>query len=321
MSASMLLAIAAGILALGLLLLALALLLRDRRNAQAEATLQTALIRRALAPGMSASEAGPEASGSSAWHGWIDRLAAFGRRFQGSRLEHALLAREDRMLLDQAGWNSLTGAAVFLALRLLLALVFLLLALVLFGRDGGNLPIVMVCGAAAGVLLPKFALRAWSNRLRKQAADELPMLIDLLRLLQGVGMSMDQSLQMLGEQLRRAIPLLGRELQAANVAYMRGRSREQSLQRLAEVFDNEDLRSLVALVLQVHRHGGAVQEPLHQFAERLRERRRMELKEKVGKLSVKMTVVMMFTLLPALMLVLSGPAILALARTLVGMGD
>ncbi|MBO8044598.1 hypothetical protein J6396_43795, partial [Pseudomonas aeruginosa] len=65
----------------------------------------------------------------------------------------------------------------------------------------------------------------------------------------------------------------------------------------------------------------AVQEPLRQFSIRLREQRRNALKEKVGKLSVKMTVVMMLTLLPALMLVLAGPALVALATTMSKMGS
>jgi tight adherence protein C len=156
--------------------------------------------------------------------------------------------------------------------------------------------------------------------LRRRVSAELPLLIDLLRLLQGVGFSMDQSLQTLGDKLRSAIPVLGREIQQANIAYMHGRSRQQSLRRLAESFGDEDLRSLVQLMLQVHEHGGAVQEPLRQFSVRLREQRRSALKEKVGKLSVKMTIVMMLTLLPALMLVLSGPAIIALANAVNRLG-
>jgi tight adherence protein C len=126
---------------------------------------------------------------------------------------------------------------------------------------------------------------------------------------------------MLGDKLRIALPVLGKELQQAHVAYTHGRSRAQSLRRLSESFGDDNLRSLMQMVLQVHQHGGAVQDPLRQFGERLREQRRMEMKEKVGKLSVKMTVVMMLTLLPALMLVLSGPAILALADALTKMGQ
>lgn len=305
-------------LAAGLALLGIAALLLSARQQRTADTLQTALRSRdanAVPPGSTPAPT-PAASGPRglAW------LAALGGRFNGGRIEAALIAPEDRLLLDQAGWNTRAGTTAFLGLRLLLAAVCLVLAGVLFDTSGVQRMFVLLAALAFGVLLPKFALRSWASRLRQRVNAELPLLIDLLRLLQGVGFSMDQSLQTLGEKLRGAIPILGREIQQANIAYMHGRSRQQSLRRLGESFDDEDLRSLVQLMLQVHEHGGAVQEPLRQFSLRLREQRRSTLKEKVGKLSVKMTVVMMLTLLPALMLVLSGPAIIALADAMTKLG-
>lgn len=302
-----LLALAAGIALLGLR--GWVVSNRDQRSQQA---LQSALRPRDAA----ATPAAPPTPGRSLRQHWLDAIAAFGERFNGGRIEAALLAPEDRLLLDQAGWNTQAGTAIFLGLRVLIA-VATVLAVLAFNQSTGFSRVMVIFGALAfGILLPKFALRAWAMRLRKQVRAELPLLIDLLRLLQGVGFSMDQSLQTLGDKLRNAIPVLGREIHQANLAYMHGRSREQSLRRLGESFDDEDLRSLVQLILQVHAHGGAVQEPLRQFSLRLREQRRSTLKEKVGKLSVKMTVVMMLTLLPALMLVLAGPAIIALASAL-----
>lgn len=301
------------VLATGLALLGVAALLLSGRRQRTAATLQSALRSReegAAAPATAID------SGSRSL-GW---LAAVGERFNGGRVEAALLAPEDRLLLDQAGWNTRTGTAVFLGLRLSLAVLCLVLAGVLFDAHGLQRVFVPLAALAFGLLLPKLALRSWANRLRQRVNAELPLMIDLLRLLQGVGFSMDQSLQTLGDKLRSAIPVLGREIQQANVAYMHGRSRQQSLRRLADAFNDEDLRSLVQLILQVHEHGGAVQEPLRQFSVRLREQRRATLKEKVGKLSVKMTVVMMLTLLPALMLVLSGPAIIALADAMTRLG-
>jgi tight adherence protein C len=112
------------------------------------------------------------------------------------------------------------------------------------------------------------------------------------------------------------MPVLGRELRDANTAYMHGRPRAQSLRRMGETFGNDGLQSLVQIIVQVHEHGGVVQEPLRQFAERLREQRKMSMKEKTGKLSVKMTIVMMLTMLPALMLVLAGPAVVSLVGTM-----
>ncbi|MCD9087417.1 type II secretion system F family protein [Stenotrophomonas sp. SY1] len=307
------------LLSLSLLLVVLALLLatagllyRGRRNQQANVALQSALDHKK-----------PSAETTDAPRGWwqqrLAELAAIGQHFDGSRIQKALLAPEDRLLLEQVGWNHSNGTAMFLALRIVLALSLPVLGLLLVRPQGSQALIVLLVGFALGILLPKLILRTWAGRLRRKVNEELPLLIDLLRLLQGVGFSIDQSLQMIGEKLHIAIPVLGKELQLANTSYTRGRSREQSLRRLSESFGNDDLRSLIQMVLQVHQHGGAVQEPLKQFGMRLREQRRMKMKEKVGKLSVKMTVVMMLTLLPALMLVLGGPAIISLANAIKGM--
>lgn len=295
------------LLAAGVALLGVGGWVRGQREARSAAALKTAL---------QPQEADTEANRRDSL-GWLERL---GRQLSGGRLEAALLASEDRLLLDLAGWNTRRGTAIYLGLRLLLAAVVVALAIALSDAQGLAKFMVVVGALAAGLLLPKFVLGAWVKRRRRAVRNELPLLIDLLRLLQGVGFSMDQSLQTLGDKLREALPVLGGELQEANVAYTHGRSRAQSLRRLNEVYGDDDLSSLVQLILQVHAHGGAVQEPLKQFSARLREQRRNTLKEKVGKLSVKMTVVMMLTLLPALMLVLSGPALVALATTMSKMG-
>lgn len=310
--------LAVGMLALALLVAAIGLLVRGRQSESAEAALSNAVKRGnnvALATTAAAESAKPW------WKRLADELTSLGQQFAGGRLQQLLLAEEDRMLLDQAGYGHSQGQAVFLAARLLAAVALPVLVIVFSDASGMRWLILLAAAMATGLLLPKFGLRLWAKRIQKAVHDELPLFIDLLRLLQGVGFSIDQSLQMLSDKMRLALPVIGRELELANQAYSRGRSREQSLHRLAESFDNEDLRSLVQMIVQVHSHGGAVQEPLKNFGSRLREKRRMNLKEQVGKLSVKMTVVMMVTLLPALLLVLAGPAIIALAGAVSQMGS
>jgi len=309
MSASIWFVAALLVLAAGVALLGLGSWVRSHREDRSAATLKTALRPRENEDG--AADARKDSLG------WLEQ---FGRELSGGRLEAALLAGEDRLLLDLAGWNTRRGTAIYLGLRLLLAVLVLGIALAISDATGLSRIMVVIGALAAGLLLPKFALSAWVKRRRRAVNNELPLLIDLLRLLQGVGFSMDQSLQTLGDKLRDALPVLGGEIQEANVSYTHGRTRAQSLRRLSDVYGDDDLTSLVQLILQVHAHGGAVQEPLRQFSIRLREQRRNALKEKVGKLSVKMTVVMMLTLLPALMLVLAGPALVALATTLSKMG-
>ncbi|WP_239946630.1 type II secretion system F family protein [Dyella terrae] len=251
-------------------------------------------------------------------HGWqvvVRWLDLLGKRFERSRLGQALITPEDRMLLGQINRNTGEGRAVFLGLRLALAMAVPLPVLLWQAPSGFRAFVVFIGAAAFGLIAPKFALSAWAQRLRKRADSELPLLIDLLRLLQGVGFSVDQSLQMVADRFQEAMPLLSREVGDANALYLRGRSRMQSLHRLCE-FDNDGLKTLVQILVQVHEHGGAVQEPLRQFGDRLREQRKLRMKEQSGKLSVKMTVVMMLTLIPALMVVLAGPAVISLIASM-----
>lgn len=312
MIAGLLLAQAVLALALGVALFGINVLQRSRQRDLQDRVVDRALLRQPL----DSNDQGTVPAHRSPWRRTLDGLESIGRHFDKGHLGTLLLAAEDRLLLDQANQNTASGRAVFLGLRLVLALLLPVLVAAWLQPTGIKAIIELPAALALGVLLPKFALNAWANRLRKRAMDELPLLLDLLRLLQGVGFSMDQSLQTIAERFQSVLPVLGVEIRDANTAYMHGRLRAQSLRRLAESFGNDDLQSLVQIIVQVHEHGGAVQEPLRQFADRLREQRKMTMKEKTGKLSVKMTVVMMLTLLPALMLVLAGPAVVSLIGTM-----
>jgi tight adherence protein C len=316
MNTSLLLTFALIALLLGLALAVAGWLQRTRQN---EHVVQ--VIDRALQPPHTGGAADNSAkTDRPLWQRAIQTLESIGRHVENSRLGRMLLASEDRLLLDRANHNTSADRAIYLGLRLVLAIALPVLLLPWLPAGGVQWPLSLLACFALGLLLPKFALSAWASRLRKRVEDELPLLLDLLRLLQGVGVSMDQSLQIIAERFRTVIPLLGREIHDANVAYTHGRPRAQSLHRLSESFDSHDLQSLVQMIVQVHEHGGAVQEPLRQFAERLREQRKMSMKERTGKLSVKMTLVMMLTLLPALMVVLAGPAIISLIGTMAKLG-
>ena len=311
--AELLLASAAFVLALALALVAWGLLNRVRQSDQHEQVINEALARVLRQRPQADEDAG---SWTVFWQACRRWLESIGTHFEDGHLGKALLAKEDLLLLDQTNHNTTSGRTLFLGLRLVMALLFPIIVLVLLRPSGARGFVELLAGFAAGLLLPKLFLSSWAGRLRKRVDNELPLLIDLLRLLQGIGFSMDQSLQTIAERFRVVIPVLGREIREANISYTHGRPREQSLRRLAESFDNADLKSLVQMILQVHQHGGAVQEPLREFAERLREQRKLTMKEKTGKLSVKMTLVMMLTLLPALMAVLAGPAIVSLIGTM-----
>lgn len=268
-----------------------------------------------------------EASSSTGRLAAATRAAdSLGKRLGQGRLAEMLLAGEDRRLVDLAGYeNPTTARARFIAIRFVLALGLPVLALLFdLGRGLHNsvfgVGIAVFFGFAVGYMLPKWVVVHRLARRKKEAADELPLLIDLLRLLQGVGLSIDQSMQVLIKEFAQVMPVLANELRQAAELYARGRTREQSLARLAGGFDNDDISAICRLIMQVDQHGGAVQEPLQRFGERLREKRRLELRERVGKTTVKMTGVMIITLLPALLIVTGGAGFLAVLRAMSRLG-
>ncbi|MGF6527812.1 type II secretion system F family protein [Variovorax sp. PvP013] len=235
-----------------------------------------------------------------------------------TRWGRLLVADEDRRLIDQCGGPALRGQLRLLAARAVLATALPVAALGLRGAGllSGDPLLVAAAAFVLGFMAPKWVLARLAAARRTRVAQELPMFVELLRLLQGVGLSLDQTLHVLASDFTETLPVLTGELAIANRQYAQGRSREHSLQRMATLHRDEQLADLVALLVQIDRHGGAVQEPLTQFGERLRERRRADLKAQIGRITVKMTGIMVTTLLPALVIVTAGPGFLAITRSL-----
>lgn len=249
---------------------------------------------------------------------WLRRIGHAGTRWLDTPLGKQIVAREDRLLLEQCGFADANARGIFLIARLASAALALAVYawLVSAHVDPGAQPFYMGAAVVGGFMLPKALVGRRAAARRSSVAEETPAFVDLLRLLQGVGLSLDQSLQVIINDFRTMLPVLANELEIAQRQFVAGRTREQSLQRLAGAFGNEDLRAVARLMIQVDRHGGAVQEPLRQFGERLRETRRARLRERIGRLTVKMTGVMILTLLPALLIVTAGPGIVAITQAL-----
>ncbi|HEV3104703.1 MAG TPA: type II secretion system F family protein [Trinickia sp.] len=249
--------------------------------------------------------------------GLRERIGHAGVRWLDTPLGRRVVAVEDRRLLDQCGFVHANARGLFLVSRIVSAFATPAIVGWLAGADIiGNRFLFFALNFTVGFMLPKLLLERRAAGRRRAVVGEIPVFVDLLRLLQGVGLSLDQSLQVTINDFGSMLPVLSGELALAQRQFAAGRTRAQSLQRLATSLDNDDLRAVVRLMIEVDRHGGAVQEPLKQFGERLRETRRAVLRERIGRLTVKMTGVMILTLLPALLIITAGPGMLSVTRAL-----
>ncbi|MDE1184644.1 type II secretion system F family protein [Paraburkholderia sp.] len=316
--------LALALAALGIFLFAVTALARAAVARRSERVLVTALDRRAQQTAAASRDddatrnAQAPRARPTGIKGLVLRIAHLGMVLLETPLGRQIVADEDRRLLEQCGFVDARSRGLFLISRLIGAGALPMLVMAVEGglRFGVGPVSRLVIALIGGFMLPKLLISRRAASRRRAVVDELPMMVDLLRLLQGVGLSLDQSLQVMVNDFRGVLPVLSGELEIAQRQFATGRSREQSLNRLAASFDNEDLRAIVRLLIQVDRHGGAVQEPLKQFGDRLRETRRAMLRERIGRLTVKMTGVMIVTLLPALLIVTAGPGVLAVSKQL-----
>ncbi|WP_454727289.1 MULTISPECIES: type II secretion system F family protein [Cupriavidus] len=334
MNSITLISLSLGLAALGLAALALPLVGQWRQRQRATRTIDAALSRQAAVAGAAAA---PPAQGTApvpaavpapgaapaqrAGSGIGARLGGqlgerFDQRWLQSPLGKAVVTAEEERLLEQCGFYGDKARAVFGGLRVSVPAV--LAAAVFVWRLPALSGAVFWAFAVFALvfLAPKWILQRRASSRLGRLEDELPVLVDMLRLLQGVGLSIDQSLQVIVAEFGGMLRVLGPELMRANQQFATGRSREQTLQRIGRLFDSEDLKGLITMLTQVDRFGGAVQEPLRQFGLRLQEARKARMKEQVGKLTVKMTAVMVVTMLPVLLIITAGPGFLGVARML-----
>lgn len=297
--ATLLLLAGIALLAGGIVLLVLAPLPGRRVNRRLD---------RLLAPPEPARPAGPV-------RGWPARVAAQLAQWLDTAIGRALLAEEDKELLDRAGFDHEQGRALFMGLRVACAALLAGLWFLLRPAQPVIALWALACAVYGGLMLPKWLLRARAARRAAAVQQELPLLIDLLRLLQGSGMSLDQALRVAAQDFREALPVLSGELEIADRQHSAGLPRAESFRRMKRLFPDDTLTELVTLLAQLDRHGGAVDEPLKRFGMRLREQRRMQMRASIGQRNVKMTLIMVVSLLPALMMVIGGPAVMAVMRT------
>lgn len=297
------------ILALLMLALALAMALAAglllHQHAQRRTTAQ--VIQRALGENATPAHALPDELAFLQGNHWP-------ARWLQSRLGRLLVADEDRRLIQQCGLSPVRAQLTLLVSRAALALGLPVLVNLVSGEVGNGLQ-WSAAAFAIGFMGPKWLLKHRAGRQRERVAHELPLFVDMLGLLQSVGLSLDQSLQVIASDFQHVMPVLGAEVAHANRQYSQGRTREQAHQRMAGLHDNQHLMDFIALINQVDKHGGAIQEPIRQFSERLRVHRKAGMKARIGKITVKMTVVMVTTLLPALVIVTAGPGFLAIIRS------
>ena len=99
-----------------------------------------------------------------------------------------------------------------------------------------------------------------------------------------------------------------------------GKPRLDAFKGLATRTQVDDVRSLVAMLVQTDRFGTSISQALRTHAEVCRTKRRQRAEERAQKVGVKLVFPLVFCLFPALYVVLLGPAYLQFMNVFSGLG-
>jgi tight adherence protein C len=219
------------------------------------------------------------------------------------------------ILLARAGYRRPEAQSVVRAARIFLIVVFE--STVFFTGLYQNNPIIIpLFAAVVGFMVPDFFLGHLVKRRQQALRLALPDALDLLVICVEAGLGLDQSLLYISQELRIAHPALCEEFDIVNAEVNVGKTRLEALRSLAERTGVEDLKGLVATLIQTDRFGTSVAQALRVHSDDLRLKRRQRAEEMAAKTAVKMVIPLVFFIFPALFVVTLGPAVVTLVRSL-----
>ena len=221
-----------------------------------------------------------------------------------------------RKMFMRAGYQDLTPVAIYSVCQVVLPIVFGLAPLLFTSFRNGWL--YMLFTALMGYLLPGFWLSRKIKARQKVITNGLPDALDLMIVCLEAGSSMDQAILRVSEELTLAYPALAEEFKLLITETRAGKPRIEAFRNFASRTGVEDVRSLVAMLVQTDRFGTSISQALRTHAEVSRTKRRQRAEEAAAKIGVKLVFPLVFLLFPAFFVVTLGPAIIKFIRVLFG---
>jgi tight adherence protein C len=240
-------------------------------------------------------------------------IAPFQRRALkiGRRISGADTAERIRRKLDLAGnppgWTVdrvLSGKVLGAVVGLVGGLLFSLMI------SSPAMKIIIVIGATVvGFFAPNLYLYQRTHERSERLQRDLPDAIDLLTISVESGLGFDAALQQVA---RNTDGPLAEELSRVMREMQIGQGRADALRAMGERTSVGDLRTFVGAMVQADSFGIPVAQVLRVQSAEMRVKRRQRAEEKAQQVPVKITIPLIFCILPTLFIAVMGPAVLSI---------
>jgi tight adherence protein C len=242
-------------------------------------------------------------------------LERVGQRFGSAE---AAQMSATQTLLMHAGYRSPSAVQMYWAVRLLLPLISVGLALLLMPMFSG-LPLnkgllVVSMTAAVGWLLPAIYVDKRKQARQGSLRAAFPDALDLMVVCVESGLALPQTIERVAEEMSVSQVELAEELALVNSQIRAGIPSTEALKQLAVRTGLEDVQGLVSLLAQSIRFGTSVADSLRIYADEFRDRRTQAAEEKGAKIGTKLIFPLIFCLWPSFFLVAIGPPLIGVLR-------
>jgi len=235
------------------------------------------------------------------------------RRLNLLRSKHA---SEAQTLLARAGFRSEDAMVRYLFFRLVLPTVFGLAVVIdahwvqVIAIPPALKTVAPMLAILLGFYAPQIYLKNETDKRYKQIQRALPDGLDLMVICAGAGLSLDGSLARVSRELGKTWPELAEEFTLTAVELTFLPERRQALDNLLQRVDLGPIRAVVSTLQQTEKFGTPLVQSLKVLATEFRDARMLKAEEKAARLSVMLTLPMIGFIMPALFIVLLGPAAL-----------
>ena len=224
-----------------------------------------------------------------------------------------------RKSLITAGYRGPRATVIFLGSKIFLgilcgALFFVFGAEATKGLSANKFSLLMIGIAVGGFYSPQLWLSMAVSQRKIKLLNGFPDALDLMVVCVEAGLGLDQAIARVGEEVSIGHRALGEEFLLVSLELRAGFSREQALRNLSERADLEEIRSLIALLIQTDRFGTSVGQALRVHSDSMRMNRRLRAEELAAKLPVKLMLPLILFIFPSLMVVIIGPGAIRLIR-------
>lgn len=227
-----------------------------------------------------------------------------------------------RKLMAMAGYRRPINLVIFYGAKVFMAMVLpasILVIKFLFGMhfDRNILIILLVLFALLGYFGPNLWIHLMIAGRQEKIREGFPDALDLMVVCVEAGMGLDQAIKKISDEMKLSHRVISDEFGLMNLEMRAGRSRQDAMRNLAARTGVDDVKSLVTLLLQTDRFGTSVAQALRVHAATMRTKRRQRAEERAAKLPVKMLFPLICFILPCIFIVIVGPAIIRIYRSII----